>query len=189
MGGRGGGGNKMHCGLCENGNGRQERWLYEGGWGQRGQREGACALVSICKFATLAHSLSTALVVYFGVSMAYKHDRKKNPDSWGDRSRQWSRKRLLKNLAEKISFWLLIRHHNYEAVILIVSEKTFFASIELVSVIAWFVVIFGINTTSDISKLLKVIWDNFEISQVVFMPNITYKSCYCLFILLPAKGL
>ena len=28
---------------------------------------------------------------------------------------------------------------------------------------------------------------NFEISQVVFMPNITYKSCYYLFILLPAK--
>ena len=84
-------------------------------------------------------------------------------------------------------FWLLIRHHNDEAVILMVSEKTFFASIELVSVIAWFVVIFGINTTSDISKLLQVIWDNFEISQVVFMPNITYKSCYYLFILLPQK--
>ena len=33
-------------------------------------------------------------------------------------------------------------------------------------VIAWFVVIFGINTTNDISKLLYVIseiWDNFEI--------------------------
>ena len=32
-------------------------------------------------------------------------------------------------------------------------------------------------------------WDNFEISQMVFMPNITYKSCYYLFILLSAKGL
>ena len=37
-----------------------------------------------------------------------------------------------------------------------------------VLVIAWFVVIFGINTTNDISKLFYVIWDNFEISQ---MPN------------------
>ena len=52
----------------------------------------------------------------------------------------------------------------------------------LVRVIAWFVVIFGINTTSEI-------WDNFEIKRVVFMPNITYKSCYYLFILPPAKGL
>ena len=41
---------------------------------------------------------------------------------------------------------------------------------------------------SDISKLLYLIWDNFEISLVVFMPNITYKSCYSLFILLPTKG-
>ena len=50
---------------------------------------------------------------------------------------------------------------------------------------------FGINNTSDISKLFyKIeIWDNFEISRVVFMPNIMYKSCYYLFILLPAKGL
>ena len=31
----------------------------------------------------------------------------------------------------------------------------------------------------------------FEISRVVFMPNVTYKSCYSyyLFILLPVKGL
>ena len=35
----------------------------------------------------------------------------------------------------------------------------------------------------------SVIWDNFEISRVVFMPNITYKSCYYLFILLPTKSL
>ena len=42
---------------------------------------------------------------------------------------------------------------------------------------------------SDISRLLIVIWDNFEISRVVFMPNFTYKSCYYLFILLPAKVL
>ena len=33
------------------------------------------------------------------------------------------------------------------------------------------------------------IWDNFERSWVVFMPNITYKSCYYKFILLPKKGL
>ena len=33
------------------------------------------------------------------------------------------------------------------------------------------------------------IWDNLEISRVVFMPNITNKSCYYLFILLPTKGL
>ena len=32
------------------------------------------------------------------------------------------------------------------------------------------------------------IWDNFEISRVVFMPNITYGSWYYLLILLPAKG-
>ena len=50
---------------------------------------------------------------------------------------------------------------------------------------------FGMNTTSDISKLLYLIsaseiWDNFEISWVVFIPNTTYKSCYYLFVLLPA---
>ena len=38
--------------------------------------------------------------------------------------------------------------------------------------------IFGINTTCDISKLYK----NFEISLVVFMPNITTeKACYYLY--------
>ena len=31
--------------------------------------------------------------------------------------------------------------------------------------------------------------DNFEISRVVFMPDMMYKSCYYLFILLPEKGL
>ena len=31
--------------------------------------------------------------------------------------------------------------------------------------------------------------DYFEISRVVFIPNITYKSCYYLFILLLVKGL
>ena len=31
------------------------------------------------------------------------------------------------------------------------------------------------------------IWGNFEISRVVFVPNITCKSCYYLFILIPAK--
>ena len=40
--------------------------------------------------------------------------------------------------------------------------------------------VFGINATSDISKSL---YDNFEISRVVLMPNITYKSCNYLFIL------
>ena len=58
--------------------------------------------------------------------------------------------------------------------------------------IAWFVAIFGINTTSDISKLLYVIswavralgeWNLKKFSGVVFMPNITYKSCYYLFVL------
>ena len=43
------------------------------------------------------------------------------------------------------------------------------------------------------SMICSDIWhkyqDNFEISRVVFMPNITYKSCYYLFIPLPAKGL
>ena len=28
------------------------------------------------------------------------------------------------------------------------------------------------------SRYASEIWDNFEISQVLFMPNITYKSCY-----------
>ena len=36
--------------------------------------------------------------------------------------------------------------------------------------------------------VIREIWGNFEISRVVFMPNITYKSCYYLFILLPTKG-
>ena len=53
--------------------------------------------------------------------------------------------------------------------------------------VIWFVVIFGINTTSDISKLFYIILGNFEISRVVFMPNITYNSCYYLFILQPEK--
>ena len=33
--------------------------------------------------------------------------------------------------------------------------------------------IFGINTTRDISKLSQITYNNFEISLVVFMPNIT----------------
>ena len=56
---------------------------------------------------------------------------------------------------------------------------------EVVSKIAWFLVIFGTNITSDISKLLYIIlrvvseiWDNFEISRVAFMLYITYKSCH-----------
>ena len=63
--------------------------------------------------------------------------------------------------------------------------------------IAWFVVIFVIDTTSDISKLFYIIsravrrvkfWGNSEISRVLFMPNITYNSCYYLFILQPEKS-
>ena len=42
--------------------------------------------------------------------------------------------------------------------------------------IAWFVVICGINTTSDISK--------FYVRYLYVMPNITYKSYYYLFTLL-----
>ena len=33
--------------------------------------------------------------------------------------------------------------------------------------------IFGVNTTPDISKLTQITYNNFEISLVVFMPNIT----------------
>ena len=33
--------------------------------------------------------------------------------------------------------------------------------------------IFGINTTRDISKLSQITCNNFELSLVVFMPNIT----------------
>ena len=33
--------------------------------------------------------------------------------------------------------------------------------------------IFGINNTRDISKLYQITYNNFEISHVVFMPNIT----------------
>ena len=32
--------------------------------------------------------------------------------------------------------------------------------------------IFGLNTTCDISKLSQITYNNFEISLVVFMPNI-----------------
>ena len=39
------------------------------------------------------------------------------------------------------------------------------------------------------SREASEIWDSFEKSRVVIMPNIRYKSCYYLFILLPAKGL
>ena len=34
-------------------------------------------------------------------------------------------------------------------------------------------VIFGINTTRDISKLFQITYNNFEISLAVFMPNVT----------------
>ena len=40
----------------------------------------------------------------------------------------------------------------------------------------------GINTTSDISKLLYVIWDNFEISRVVFKPNADHVQVMLLFV-------
>ena len=68
---------------------------------------------------------------------------------------------------------------------------------QFVQVIAWFVVIFGRNTASDFSKLLYVISQavrrvKFETilkyhKCMVLMPNITYKSRYYLFILLPTK--
>ena len=65
--------------------------------------------------------------------------------------------------------------------------------LELVLVIAWFVVIFGINTASDISNFTSrwesEIWDNwqFEISWMVLMPSIPNKSRYYLIILQPEK--
>ena len=36
-------------------------------------------------------------------------------------------------------------------------------------------------------KIVYINWGNFEKSRVVFMPNITYNSCYYLFILQPEK--
>ena len=48
---------------------------------------------------------------------------------------------------------------------------------------------FEIVISNFTSLQTSEIWDNFEISRVVFTPNITYKSCYYLFILLPTKGL
>ena len=62
---------------------------------------------------------------------------------------------------------------------------------KFVQVMAWFVVIFGVNTASDISKLLYIIWDNLEISLVVFYAK-NHEQIMLLFvkfILLPAKGL
>ena len=38
--------------------------------------------------------------------------------------------------------------------------------------------IFGINTTCDISKLSQITYNNFEISLVVFMPNITTNHAF-----------
>ena len=40
---------------------------------------------------------------------------------------------------------------------------------------------FKIVTCNFTSGQASEIWDNFEISQVVFMPNIMYKPCYYLF--------
>ena len=51
----------------------------------------------------------------------------------------------------------------------------------------WNECFFEIVIDNFTSRLASEIWDNFEISQEVFMPNITYKSCYYLFILLPKK--
>ena len=91
--------------------------------------------------------------------------------------------------AQKLCCW----HSNFDLIGLLSSNHIipyYYNGIaEFAWEIAWFVVVFGINTTSDILKLWYVIWDNFEISRVVFMPNISYKSRYYLFILLPAKGL
>ena len=70
-----------------------------------------------------------------------------------------------------------------------------FSCSSIIQVIAWFVVILGINTTGHISKFLYVtaseIWDNFEISRVLLMPNITQQIMllFGMFLLLPAKGL
>ena len=43
------------------------------------------------------------------------------------------------------------------------------------------IVIFGITTTCDISKLSQL-YHNFEISPVLIMPNITTNSCYYLYL-------
>ena len=47
------------------------------------------------------------------------------------------------------------------------------------------IAMFGINTTSGISKLLYIVSRGDKL--VVSMPNITYKSCYHLFIQQPEK--
>ena len=52
-----------------------------------------------------------------------------------------------------------------------VSENTFYHK-------CYFKIVLHNFTSSYASE----IWGNFEISRVVFMPNITYNSCYYLFI-------
>ena len=44
----------------------------------------------------------------------------------------------------------------------------------------WYTVYFKI--VAQLSTASEI-WDNFEISRVVFMPNITYKTCYYFFII------
>ena len=98
----GGGGNKVHYGLCENGEWLikhwQERWLYEGGWGEGKEREGACARVSIFKFAPsrkLLYRLSgTFTHATRPLPLSFKENRRKIQIADDDRSWQYRRKRL-----------------------------------------------------------------------------------------------
>ena len=100
--GGGGGGSKVHCGLCENGEWQikhwQERWLYEGGWGEGKEREGVCARVSIFKFAPsrkLLYRLSgTFTHATRPLPLSIKEDRRKIQIADDDRSWQYRRKRL-----------------------------------------------------------------------------------------------
>ena len=97
-----GGGSKVHCGLCENGEWQikhwQERWLYEGGWGEGKEREGVCARVSIFKFAPsrkLLYRLSgTFTHATRPLPLSIKEDRRKIQIADDDRSWQYRRKRL-----------------------------------------------------------------------------------------------
>ena len=99
------------------------------------------------------------------------------------------------------SFTLLINNlksfviHNFKGHNISLSRCAPLLSFLYVWIIAWFIVIFRMNTTSDISKLLHVIsravrrvkFQDNEMSRVVFMPNITYKSCYYLLYYYPQK--
>ena len=96
----GGGRSKVHCGLCENGEWqikhRQERWLYEGGWGEGKEREGVCARVSIFKFAPSRKRLYRLSGTFTHATrpLPLKEDRTKIQIADDDRSWQYRRKRL-----------------------------------------------------------------------------------------------